>query len=261
MALGLMGRFDEAKNDLDRAIAINPDFRPAWLNRGVVNWRQENRPAALTDFAVALQPPENRVLIEAAFYRAQMFVTSKEYDRALNDLNSFISVKKDFAPAYLLRANVYLLQGNQKSGLADVDNLLQYTAEAGFDPATAQGLGQRGQILRHIAAQLPNEQNRRTLELASGDLEKAIQLGGRSAQVYADLGAVRDNLGQTENAVTAYSEAIDMDGGMVRFESIAPGRTKSSGSMSRPRRILMRLCGLIRRMPKPMPASGTLKPV
>jgi tetratricopeptide (TPR) repeat protein len=47
--------------------------------------------------------------------------------------------------------------------------------------------------------------------LASQDLEKAVQRGGRSAQIYADLGAVRDDLGQIDSALAAYCAAIQLD--------------------------------------------------
>jgi len=211
MALGLMHRFDEAKDDLNHAIAINPDFRPAWLNRGVVNSLQQNRTAALADFAAALQPPENRMLIEAAYYRAQLYLESNDFIRALSDLDSVIRQKREFYPAYLLRARVHLLQENQASGLQDLSDMMKYAMESSFDPATADGLGRRGRMLRHIAAQLPDEANRKTLALASEDLEKAIQLGGPSAQVYADLGSVLENLGQIDRAVAAYSSAIRLE--------------------------------------------------
>jgi tetratricopeptide (TPR) repeat protein len=211
MTLGLMHRFDEAKEDLDHAIAISPDFRPARLNRGVVNWLQQDRPAALADFTAALQPPEGHRLIEAAYYRAQIFVQSKDYDRALDDLNAFISEEKDFIPAYLLRARVHLLQGNQAFGLQDLNNLSKVPAEGDSEPASAEAFGSRGRMLRLLAAQLPNEPARKTPELASQDLEKAIQLGGRSAQIYADLGAVRDDLGQNDSALAAYSAAIQLN--------------------------------------------------
>jgi tetratricopeptide (TPR) repeat protein len=201
MALGLMHRFDEAIDDLNHAIAIDPDFRPARLNRGVVYSLQENRAAALADFAAALQPPEKRMLIEAAYYRAQIYLESNDYVGALSDLDSVIRQKRDFYPS----------QGNQASGLQDLSDMMKYAMDSSFDPASAEGLGQRGRMLRHVAAQLPNEADHATLKLASEDLEKAVELGGPSAQIYADLGSVLENLGQIDDAIAAYSSAIQLD--------------------------------------------------
>jgi tetratricopeptide (TPR) repeat protein len=211
MALGLLHRYDEAEADLNHAIQLDPDFRPARLNRGVIYQMQGKRDAALADFAAVLQPPEDRMLIEAAYYRSQLYIDSGDYDDALTDLDSVILAKKDFYPAYLLRARVHLLQGARDASLQDLAAELRQSTGGAFDPDSAKDLGQRGSMLRHIAAELPGDAARITLDLARADLQTAVQSGGRSASVYADLGAVLDLLGQTNESIQAYSSALQLD--------------------------------------------------
>jgi tetratricopeptide (TPR) repeat protein len=210
LALGLLHRFGEAQTDLDRAIQLNSDFRPAWLNRGVVYWLQNNPEQALTNFDAALRPPEDRKLVEGAYYRAQVYLQQNDLVRALSDLNMVIAERKDFYPAYLLRARVELLRGSQSAGLEDLNALLKQGTASGLDLATADGLGRRGRMLRRVAAQLPDDAAQATLRLACHDLETAISLGGRSAEIYTDLGAVRELMGQADRAVEAYSAALQL---------------------------------------------------
>ncbi|HTW95236.1 MAG TPA: tetratricopeptide repeat protein [Tepidisphaeraceae bacterium] len=210
MALGLLHRFDEAHADLQRAVELDPDFRPAWLNLGVVYWLQHDTKDAMASLNRALAPPEDRALAEAQYYRAQIYVEQNQYTLALADLNRAVSERQQFYPAYLLRARVELMQGAQAAGLKDINLLLAHDAGPDYDPESGPGLGQRGQLLRRIAAELPKEARRATLRLASQDLQSAIQNGGESGQVYHDLGAVQDALGEDGAAADSYTRALQL---------------------------------------------------
>src|SRR5206468_4042006 len=81
LALALQRRFDEASSDFDRALELDPNCLPAQLNRGVM-FRLQNRTAAAAALFDALlakpKPP-----IEAAIYRAQLFVEADKPTAAL----------------------------------------------------------------------------------------------------------------------------------------------------------------------------------
>jgi tetratricopeptide (TPR) repeat protein len=210
MALGLMHRFDEAHADLNRALQLDPDFRPALLNSGVVFWMQQDDRRALENFQAALQPPDDRRLIEAKYYRAQIYVQQNNTDLALNDLNDLILQSPDFYPGYLLRAQVQLMREAQEPGLEDLNALLKHDMGPDFDIQTPKGLGQRGHLLRRIASEMPNAAELATLGLARQDLESAVRLGGAAPDAYRDLGAVYELLGRNGDAVTAYSSALKL---------------------------------------------------
>lgn len=138
LALGMSKRFDESQRDFDRAIKLDPDFRPAWLNRGLVYYQQKKPAEALESLNVTLEPPEDRRLIEGAYYRARIYADRNDLALASNDLNSVIAQRSDFYPAYLLRAHVEELQGRDGDARAD------YGAVISGDPANAEahaGLG------------------------------------------------------------------------------------------------------------------------
>lgn len=205
MTLGLLRRFDEARRDLDVAIKLNPDFRPAWLNRGVVDWLQNDRDSAMADLAQALKPPDELALEEALYYRAQIHLASGDSAGAMSDLNSLLSRRTDFYPAYQLRARLYLLQGSEALAVGDLNAELKQLGQPGPSP---KGLSRRGELLRQAAAQLPGPAARKALQLACGDFAAAIQAGGQSADALRDLGAAREALGQLDAAAQAYSAAI-----------------------------------------------------
>lgn len=216
MTLGLLGRFDEAHRDLDRALQIDPDFRPAMLNSGVVYSLEKKDRRALEDLDAALKPPEDRRLVEAEYSRAQIYLEKNDTASALNDLNDLISQRPGFYPAYLLRAQVQLIREAQTSGLEDLNALLRHDFGPAYDIQTAGGLGQRGQLLRRIAAEMPDASALPTLRLARQDLESAVKLGGGSGQIYSDLGAVYELLGENEEAVRTYSSALKISPGQTR---------------------------------------------
>jgi len=65
---GLLGQFELAETDFHEALTVAPEFRPARLNRGYVHFLQRREAEALTDWEAVLEPPNESILIEAAYY-------------------------------------------------------------------------------------------------------------------------------------------------------------------------------------------------
>jgi len=206
LVLGLQKRYPEVRTDLGRAIALDGNFRPARLNRGLVNWLQKKYDAALADFEAVLQPPAEQRLLEAAFYRGQLHLERREEDKALADFTLAVSEKRGVHAAYLRRARIYFARGDMKRGLSDIDAYLQ--SSRSLDPKSAEGLEQRGRQLRLLAGELPKDARKIVRGLALADLRKAVDLHRRTMPLYDNLGAVLEDLGQVPAAITAYTEAI-----------------------------------------------------
>ena len=102
LASALSGRSDEALRDLDFAVNLDPDFQPARLNRGIVYWLRDDTNAAFSDFSAALAGPEDKQLIEAAFYRGQLYISRQQDGKALADLSAVIQARPDFRPRFLV---------------------------------------------------------------------------------------------------------------------------------------------------------------
>jgi tetratricopeptide (TPR) repeat protein/tRNA A-37 threonylcarbamoyl transferase component Bud32 len=211
MAMGVLGRFDEARADLDHALQLDPNFLPAMLNRGAVRWMQTDSKGALADFTRILDAPEDHRLIEAAFYRAQINVEAGNLDDALTDLNAVIAQHPDFAEAILLRGRVQLLKGNTTTCLSDLNRWLKSSRGVEVSPQNAAGLMERAEFLRSIAASLPPDAAASAVAVAREDIDSAIRLGEHSSRVYGDKGAILDLLGDLNGAISQYSLAILTD--------------------------------------------------
>ena len=97
---------------------LSPDSRPSRLNRGVVYWNQKKYDAALADFEAVLESPKEQRLVEAAYYRGQLYLQLGEIKKALDDFDLVVAQEPGFAPVYPLRARIHIAKG-EKGGRAE----------------------------------------------------------------------------------------------------------------------------------------------
>src|SRR5262249_18261702 len=153
----------------------DPEFRPARLNRGVMYWLSGQLDKALKDFDDVLQPPQEKQLIEAAYYRGQVYLQlPKKEALALEDFHRVLTARPDFGPAYLSRARVHLIQGNQDAALRDLDAFL----------GGKRSPEERGRLLRLVITRLPSAVGQKSWALALADLRQAVETGPASAALY-----------------------------------------------------------------------------
>lgn len=209
LALGLIRRYAEGEKDLERALALEPDFRPALLNRGVLAWRQGKTDRALADFGKVLEPPAATRLIEAAYYRGLLQAEKEKFTEALADFDVVAREAPSFRFVYLSRAQVYFLCDDPR-GLADLTTFLQLGTPERLDPKGHLIYAQRGLLLRHLVPSwgLTPEQATAAHRLARDQLLRAIQLGCHSAEVLDDLGSVLESLGDSMKALEVYMQAL-----------------------------------------------------
>jgi tetratricopeptide (TPR) repeat protein len=183
LAYALQNDFVSARRDLDQALAIHPDHPAALLNRGVVYrlMGSEQYDKAISDLNRLFQLPEKRLIAEAAFARAQVYLSKGDYANALLDLDLAMEHQPAFQPGRALRAQLQLLRGNTESGLQDITYLLKMEDD-GLDipnqpesnpdrqSVLATKRYERGRFLRHLAQEGGVRQSR-LAELAKRDLE------------------------------------------------------------------------------------------
>jgi tetratricopeptide (TPR) repeat protein len=208
LTLALQGRHDEASRDLDRAIALGS--RPARLNRGVVFMLQKKDDAALADLAAVLEPPDDRRLIEAAYYRGLIELKRGRAGAAETEWNRALAANPDLHRVYWDRARLYFLSGDESHGKDDLNRYLALTRGAGFDLEGAEAFRLRARFLRLLALSAPAQKQAATGELALAELLKAIGGGDRAPVVYQERGAVLDHLGRDTQAIAAYTEALSL---------------------------------------------------
>jgi tetratricopeptide (TPR) repeat protein/tRNA A-37 threonylcarbamoyl transferase component Bud32 len=210
LALGLIKRYADGEADLDKALLLDPQFRPALLHRGILAWLQRKDEQALADFARVLGPPGDEQLIEAAYYRGQLRLQRKEYLEALKDFDLVVKENPGFRPAYLSRAQAQFLRGDNARGLADLTTFLDMGLPEPFDPKDPKLLAQRGRLLLQVVPQwgLSPDEYKAVLELTRDELETARRMGYRSPELFDDLGSVRQRLGQWDEALAAYEQSL-----------------------------------------------------
>jgi serine/threonine protein kinase/Tfp pilus assembly protein PilF len=210
LARGLTRHFAQGEADLEKALTMDPDFRPALLNRGILAWLQTKEQRALDDFGKVLEPPEHQRLIEAAYYRGQLHLERGRRPEAMADFDRVVQENPGFRPVYLSRAQVHFLQGDDIRGLADLTKFLDLARPKPLDPKSAEVLALRGRLLRHLVPKwgLAPTEERAKLQLAQTELSKAIQLGGRGADLFDDLGSVLELQGEPEKAIPIYEQAM-----------------------------------------------------
>ncbi|HKB40000.1 MAG TPA: protein kinase [Gemmataceae bacterium] len=209
LALGLMGRYHEGETDLNRALTLETDFRPALLNRGILAQLQGKTQRALADFGKVLEPPAEKRLIEAAYYRGVLHAERRDFRKALADFDMVAAESPGFRFVYLLRAQVHFLQDDPR-GVADLTRYLELGLPTRPDPQGPVLFALRGRQLRHLVSRwgLKPEQATAALKLARDQLNRAIQLGDRSAEVLDDLGSVLELLGEPAKAFDIYAQAL-----------------------------------------------------
>jgi tetratricopeptide (TPR) repeat protein len=221
-ALAQKGHVAEALRSLNRAVDLGSDlrsdFRPARLNRGMVYWLQKDYDEALAEFDAVLEPPDDKKLFEAAFYRGQLRLqlalqppTSRQkLTDTLPDFNLVAEKKPNFAPVFSTRARVYFLVGKDNDGMVDLNRFLALTMPGPYDPNAADACFERGKFLRRIANNVAGAARKKKFEQARVELETAVARGGHSAALCDELGAVLESLGAMDEAIVKYSEGIEL---------------------------------------------------
>jgi tetratricopeptide (TPR) repeat protein len=178
----LLAQAYENKDDHDRAIAEldkllkrQPDSYEGYKSRGYFHIFAYEYDEALADAAEMIRlKPDNR---EGYRLRASAYIYKKDYDRAIADATQAIRLDPDHANSeYFFRANLYNLKGDYTHAVAD---------------ATGFIMAERAETER------PN------IPLRQRQLHLSFLLKG-----YNLRGMYRVNMGDSENALADYNEAI-----------------------------------------------------
>src|SRR5262249_49935331 len=153
------------------------------------------------DFDAVLNAPPGKRLVEAAFYRGQLYFQQNEVEKGLADFNLVVKEIPGFPRAYLHRARCLVALGFNDRALADLDEYAWYLL-----PEERQSWilhAERGRILRELHAELPIDQrkkpeNRALSDLAHNELIRALFKKGRVAQLFDDVGAMLEHTGKVQ---------------------------------------------------------------
>lgn len=125
--LGL-GKFEEALQDFDAAIKVNPNYLLYYSNRAQAYIQLKKYSNALQDLTTALTL--NPKYMDGYIYRAMMYNRQGEHDKAIADLTTAVTIKPDFNMGYYNRGMIHLSIGHYEKAISDFNKVLSLDASS-----------------------------------------------------------------------------------------------------------------------------------
>lgn len=215
------GRYDEAIPSLDAAIEISPVGPRAYLYRGVVSGIRGDYESAAQDHEIALKAellsPEDAAIQHeqwrSSITMKAIYLRSGDYDKAIEDYDTFIRVSPDAADAYMWRGCAYYLKGEPSRAIVDYDKALA------LSPDNALALYKRG--LAHARLGESSRANQDFARaMAIGFDEAMAESGEEGQQSYS----VSQNMFDHEQGIFHYDRAFsrlgqaDYDGAVADMD-------------------------------------------
>ena len=151
------GNFGRAIGDYDQAIKLEPDVASAYANRATVKRDVGHIDGAIEDYAkaISLQPRDGN----AYAGRGELYLRQKKYDRAVADLSQALRVEPRFT-TYMLLGEAYEHAGDFKHALS------AYADASRMDPQNVEAINAQGVVHKK-----------------QGELDRAIALYSRAIQI------------------------------------------------------------------------------
>jgi serine/threonine protein kinase len=184
------GNKQEALDDLTNAIALDPNYADAYINRGYVRSTLGNAQGAIEDYNIAIEIDPND--FKPYIYRGDVRAALGDKENAIADYTKGIELNPQYIPTYHARAFVRLSLGDAKGMIED------YTKAIEIDPTNFLTYDLRG-----VARSNLND-NQGALE----DLNKSIELNRINHIGYNDRGLVHQRLGNLQKALDDFNQAI-----------------------------------------------------
>jgi tetratricopeptide (TPR) repeat protein len=189
---------DDAMKSYNTAILLNPQYRGAYWNRGVLNQHNGKFQLAINDYNNAIANSQHDNSGQEALYANVSFNEYKlgEYDKAFQADSISMSINFNYGRAYLIRGNIYM--ATKKYELAKAD----YTTAIfnyGDQPVMLSNLyGNRADAKRDL----------KQYKDAINDYSLAIKLNPDNKYAYWDQGAAYHANGDYMLAADDYTKAI-----------------------------------------------------
>jgi Tfp pilus assembly protein PilF len=154
------GRFNDAIEDYSRVIAINPSYYEVYNNRGMLYKKLGQNEKAIEDLikAIASNPSFDE---NTYFNLGYAYAEAGLYDKAILTFDQVITVDPTYTDAYANRAIVYAVIGQRERALDDFNKAIE------LKPGEAVNYFNRGNFYMTTGRK----------ELAIADFQKACSLG------------------------------------------------------------------------------------
>ena len=208
------GRSEEAIEDYNRAIEIDPNNATAYNNRGVVyigynEFGTDEIALSDVNHAIELNPTNAIMYIN----RGAVYQNKNEYDKAFDDYMRAVNIDPNEPSIYLNRGSLYRSQGKQILALADYNHALE------LDP---QNVSDQAMNDFNHAIQLDPKRSASYAALGYfylelDDLDKslenfnyALEINPKSGEAYLGRGKIYQLRGITPRMIDDYNRAIEL---------------------------------------------------
>ena len=201
--------YDQAIDDYNEAIRLNPKSVRAYNSRGNAWSRKLDYDRAIADYDKAIQLDPQ--FAKAYSNRGAAWSKKVNYDRAIADEDEAIRLDPQLAPAYVNRGFAWGNKGNYDQAVADEDEAIR------LNPKFALAYSYRGFAWGRKG----------NYDQAVADEDEAIRLDPQLAQAYFNRGFAWGKKGNNDHAIADYRDAIRLDPKFARDENftseICPG--------------------------------------
>jgi len=122
IAFNLKGDFDSAINSFNKALQLDPQYAPAFENRGEARMKQGELVDAIADFTQTLKiQPENDA---ALFHRGLAESGQGDFDAAIADFGRTIELQPRSFEAFLERGRARYFKGDPDGAISDASQAL-----------------------------------------------------------------------------------------------------------------------------------------
>ncbi|KOP27642.1 hypothetical protein AMR41_03900 [Hapalosiphon sp. MRB220] len=193
VVLDNLGRYEDAIASYDKAVEIKPDYRLAWYNRGnaLDNLGRYEDAIASFDKAVEIKPDYH-----LAWHKRGIALDNLgRYEEAITSYDKAVEIKPDYYEAWYNRGNALSDFGRYEEAIASYDQAVN------FKPDFPEAWTNRGLKLEKL----------HYYEEATASFKRALEINPNFPEVYNawnGLGGVHASLGQLEDAILAYDQAL-----------------------------------------------------
>lgn len=153
-------RFQEARDALARFLALKPDAGPAWVLRGLCDFRLRDYPAALEHIGKGLQSTAGmnpEVLRVARHHQALLFVRAGQFELSVEPLTELARSEAESVGLIDLIGLMVLRKARFPEEVADAErDLLRRAGRAGYLHLARKGLD-AGAAFADLVTAYPNE--------------------------------------------------------------------------------------------------------
>jgi tetratricopeptide (TPR) repeat protein len=186
-------RPDEARDEFDQAISLDPANARAWAARGDARRKKGDYERALEDYeiAIGLDPDNPYTLI----WRSGTLRRVERYDEALADATHAIDLDPDNSELLSMRALVYRDMERYQEALADYDRVIS------LDSASTWFLASRALTYHDLG----------NYEKSLADYNRAIELNPAEAWMLVGRGELFLDMGRQAEARADFAKAIELE--------------------------------------------------